>query len=144
MNSKAGTFFQEGGSLDATFPSYMERKADQELFEAIQQSRFCYILTARQMGKSSLCIRAKEKLGKEGFLSSYVDITSYGKESITADKWYRSVLETISYDLGLQKDVYDWWKENDHLTSVFRFFSFIKKEISKKVDQSIVIFVDEN
>jgi sialate O-acetylesterase len=34
-------------------PSYIEREADRELFERVLAGDFCYVLTPRQMGKSS-------------------------------------------------------------------------------------------
>jgi len=53
---------QEGGL-------YLVRPADQQLLELCRQSRFAYVLTPRQLGKSSLMIRTAEELQAEGFRS---------------------------------------------------------------------------
>ena len=43
-------------------PSYVERQADLELYIGLKQGQFCYILTSRQMGKSSLMVHTADRL----------------------------------------------------------------------------------
>lgn len=50
MKSAESSFYVTGGTLRADAPSYVERQADQELFEGLLRGEFCYVLTARQMG----------------------------------------------------------------------------------------------
>ena len=59
-------FYTAGGTLKLTALSYLERAADKELPKAIERKQFCYILTPRQMGKSSLMVRTKQRLEKVG------------------------------------------------------------------------------
>ena len=54
-------FYVAGGTLRASSPSYVERPGDEELFNLAQVGEFCYILTARQMGKSSLMVRTARR-----------------------------------------------------------------------------------
>ena len=56
-------FFVAGGTLRSDAPSYVQRPADDELFNQALAGEFCYVLTPRQMGKSSLMIRTARRLG---------------------------------------------------------------------------------
>ena len=55
-------FYVVGGTMLPDAPSYVERNADKELFNALTNGEFCYVLTSRQMGKSSLMIRTASRL----------------------------------------------------------------------------------
>jgi len=61
----SAAFYAVGGSLRTDCPSYVERRADRELLDALNRHEFCYILTSRQMGKSSLMIRTVHRLRQE-------------------------------------------------------------------------------
>src|SRR5206468_3878327 len=52
--NQADTFYITGGNVPADALSYVTRDADHRLLQCLLQSQFCYILTSRQMGKSSL------------------------------------------------------------------------------------------
>ena len=61
MSNESG-FFITGGTLRSNAPSYVERRADSELLEGLRKGQFCYVLTARQMGKSSLMVQTTARL----------------------------------------------------------------------------------
>ena len=67
--------FQAGGTLreDAL---YVERPADDELPAALARGELCYVLTSRQMGKSSLRVRAAGRLRRAGLACASIDLTS--------------------------------------------------------------------
>lgn len=143
-NQQSNAFFQLGGSLPPDFPTYVTRPADQLLYDQLLEGKFCYVLTARQMGKSSLRVRVMQRLREEkGVTCIFIDITQIGNENTTADQWYYSLLYKIAVELGIKSELLTWWKENDQLTPVSRFGEFLENVVIKKNDESIVIFIDE-
>ncbi len=54
------TYATTGGTLKADTSSYIERRADTDLYHALQQREDCYILTCHQTGKSCLKMHVAE------------------------------------------------------------------------------------
>ena len=103
MNASEPGFYVSGGSLRADTPSYVQRNADQELFDALQQGEFCYILTARQMGKSSLMVRTATRLRAEGAHVVVLDFTAVG-QNLAAEQWYYGLMSRLGEQLGIEDE----------------------------------------
>lgn len=136
-------FYTAGGTLKLTAPCYVERAADKELPKAIGRHQFCYILTPRQMGKSSLMVRTKQRLEKVGVRSVIIDLTSIGTTQISVEQWYLGQLQRIVTQLHMQTDYVHWWQQQSHLGVVQRFINFLSEIVLKEIAEPIVIFVDE-
>jgi hypothetical protein len=142
---QASQFYSVGGTLPSDAPSYVERAADKELLEHVRESRFCYILTTRQIGKSSLMVRTAERLVAEGTRAAIVDLTGIGSDqhSVTTDQWYYGIATTILNQLDLDEDLDAWWDRQGKLTPLQRFVRFLREVVLSQTSEPVVIFVDE-
>jgi AAA domain-containing protein len=109
--SPAG-FYVTGGTLPPGTPSYVPRRADTELYEGLLRGEFCYVLTSRQMGKSSLMAHTAARLRQEGLAVVVLDLTAVG-QNLSADQWYGGLLRHVGRQLDpsgdLEEELDDRW-----------------------------------
>lgn len=142
MNSSFPTaYFVDGGTLRANTPSYVKRPADDELFEALMDSEYCFILTPRQMGKSSLMIRTSQRLKEQNFQTAIVDIQGIGTNKIS--EWYASLLARIRRSLRLSVDIEEWMSKKSNVGFGQMFSDFIQDVVLTEIADPVVIFLDE-
>jgi len=138
--------YQVGGSLSNDAPCYVVRKADTDLYDALSKGEFCYVFNSRQMGKSSLRVRVKNRLEKEGNCSCVsIDLSVIGGENITPLQWYKGLASAIWLNLGLMSKVNlkNWWQELEDLAPMQKFSRFLEELLQWKIEEKIVIFIDE-
>lgn len=135
-------FFRAGGTLHLSTPSYITRPADDELFNSVRAGHFCYILTSRQMGKSSLMIRTAARLRKEGVRTVIIDLSGLGTQ-LTASQWYLGIVNRLAEQLNLSVDMETWWQTRDALSVVQRFTDFIAEAVLVQTPDRVTIFFDE-
>ncbi|WP_169800768.1 AAA-like domain-containing protein [Archangium gephyra] len=131
-----------GGTVQAGGGVYLARRADPEMLELCRAGTFAFVLTARQMGKSSLMVRTAEQLYEEGIRSVIIDLTRIGKQ-VTADQWYVGLLVVLQEQLELSTDVTDWWGLHRDQGPVQRMTRFLEEVVLSEVKQRVVVFVDE-
>jgi WD40 repeat protein len=136
--------FVAGGNVQAGGGIYIKREADEKLLEFCRQGEFAYILTSRQMGKSSLMVNTMRELARVGVKSASIDLTILGTD-LSAEQWYRGFLEIIVDQLLLKTDVSEWWKTRSHLGYTQRLALFFQEVLLRELPAPtpIVIFVDE-
>lgn len=142
MSLPASGFYITGGTLRSDAPSYVERQADRDLLEGLRRGEFCYVLTSRQMGKSSLMIRTATKLREEGTQVVVLDLTAIG-QNLTAEQWYDGMLMRLGRQLNLEEELEVYWAGHKRLGPVQRFFQALRDVVLPRRDGPLVVFVDE-
>src|SRR5438270_4940361 len=98
-----------GGAVQASQGVYIPRRADDELLALCRAGTFAYVLSPRQLGKSSLMIHTAERLAAEGSRVVLIDLSAIGTQ-VGADDCYFGLLYEIADQLGLDTDVQEWWQ----------------------------------
>ncbi len=140
------SYYQLGGSLTVDAPSYVERQADLNLYNALKRGEFCYVLNTRQMGKSSLLVRTKSRLQQEGFRCTSIDLTRIGSENITSNQWYKGVVGELwrGFNLISKVPLKSWWREEEAVSVMQRLSYFVEDILLEEFDQdNLIVFVDE-
>jgi hypothetical protein len=138
----ASEFFVAGGALRPDAPSYVKRPEDDELLNLTLTSESCYVLTPRQMGKTSLMARTARRLQEQGVRTAIIDLTSIGTD-VSAEQWYLGLITRLNRHLRLSVDPEAWWAERSYLSVVQRFTDFLHDVVLAEIGDPVVIFIDE-
>ncbi|MGD9728134.1 MAG: AAA-like domain-containing protein, partial [Nitrospiraceae bacterium] len=117
-------------------PSYIERAADEELYQHILAGDFCYVLTPRQMGKSSLMARTAKRLREQDdkIRTAILDLSSMGGEPDKPDSWYYGLARRLVQDLRRPVDLKAWWQDRTGLPALQRLSETFDLLLSKTSD----------
>ncbi|MEE4265964.1 MAG: AAA-like domain-containing protein [Desulfobacteraceae bacterium] len=143
MDSNPNTYFEVWGTLSADSPNYIRRSADDLIIEHLSAGRFCYVLTARQMGKSSLLTQTKHELELKGAKCVEIDLSALVDSSMTTERFYNSLLYLLCKHLEIKTDLTDWRQDKDNLLYTHKFSTFLEDIILRKATSPIIILIDE-
>ena len=131
-----------GGTLRPDAPSYVERQADQDVYEGLLSGEFRYVLTSRQMGKSSLMVRTMARLRAAGVQAAALDLSAIG-QNVTPEQWYTGLLASLGEQLGLEDQMEEVWSANSRMGWLQRWFRAVRMAVLDSRPGALVIFVDE-
>jgi WD40 repeat protein len=142
VSATAASFYVTGGTLRPDAPSYVRRQADADLYEGLTRGVFCYVLTARQLGKSSLMVHTATRLREEGVAVVVLDLTRVG-QNLSTEQWYDGLLDLMGHQLDLEDELEEFWLAHPRLGPLQRWLAALEEVVLARVPGRLVLFVDE-
>jgi WD40 repeat protein len=142
MSLQPSEFYVAGGTLPPDSPSYIVRAADEALYAGLTTGQFCYVLTPRQMGKSSLMQFTARRLRAEGYAGVTLDLSKIGT-NLTIEQWYYGLFRTIGQQLRIGSIPGDWWEQHAALSPLQRLFTALDEQVLPACPSGLILFVDE-
>jgi WD40 repeat protein len=141
--SQTDPFYITGGNVPADALSYVTRDADALLLQRLLQGQFCYILTSRQMGKSSLMTQMVKQLREHNVAPAVLDLSNQGF-NLDARQWYNGLLEQLGRRLKLDDEIEDFCLDHRSLSPLQLWQQALRDVVLEAMpDQQVVIFIDE-
>lgn len=146
FSENQNNLYQVGGSLDNNSPTYVTRAADEQLYQALKQGEFCYVLNSRQVGKSSLLVKTRHRLEAEKYVCATIDLSAIGSDNIQPQQWYKGIFAELwrGFKLYKKSNFKKWWNEQEDIAVLQKLNHFIFDVLlTEFFDSQIVIFIDE-
>ncbi|HJR79836.1 MAG TPA: AAA-like domain-containing protein [Anaerolineales bacterium] len=140
--AESKNIYAVGGAVQASGGVYIERAADAALLELCRAGKLAFILSSRQVGKSSLMVHTAQQLEKDGIRTAIVDLSAIGV-TVSAEEWYLGILNEIANGLGLQTDIFRWWADHAQLGLPQRLGNFFREVLLQEVRERVILFFDE-
>jgi len=141
---KTVEYFNVGAPLHAVRPSYIHRKADQELFDTVVAGQYAYVIAPARTGKTSLIASTSARLQNNGYKIAVLDLAQISERDGASDagRWYYSIAYRLSRQLRLKTDLHLWWQDHSILSNRQRLVEFYAQVILRNVEENVVVFVD--
>jgi hypothetical protein len=146
-DTSPASFYVTGGTLQRDAASYVERRADKDLYEGLQRGEFCCVLTSRQMGKSSLMVHSAARLRQDGATAAVLDLTAIG-QNLSAEQWYGGLLRRLGRQLDPSGELEEaleefWFQREARVGPLERWTQGLERVVLPRAAARIVIFIDE-
>ncbi len=136
------TLYTVGEAVSPERGLYIERKADAELLKHCLNGDSAHILASRQVGKTSLIVRAMNQLQNHDTNTVFLDLQALGKE-LTQEEWYNGFITTISDQLRSPNNVAQLWSTCGDKPLGPRLIDFFEELLRTHVPNRLIIFIDE-
>jgi hypothetical protein len=121
----------------------VERSEDKTFLRLLLEGQYVNVLSSRQMGKSSLMMRAVRQLDERGVRWVTIDLASELGSPADLNAYYVGLLSKIVRSLRLSIDFKTWWAERETDTINQRLLSFFREVVGHEIAGPVVIFLDE-
>src|SRR5882724_7936265 len=135
-------FYVTGGTLQIDARCYITRQADDDLYVGLTRRNFCYVLTSRQIGKSSLIVRTAMRLREGGSAVAVLDLTAIG-QNLTVEQWYDGLLVQMGQELSLADELEAYWLDHKRQSPLQRWMHAIREVVLTRLSTPVIIFIDE-
>lgn len=144
----------KGGALSLEASTYIQRLADRALYNFLTQEttqQCCYILAARQSGKTSLMIRIADQLQGDGYHCVTMNLQGFGS-TVNEASLCQSLLWEISATFPapearmLTQNIEQRSQEMANYPSALQFresLKYIMQHLRKKGTEKLIVFLDE-
>lgn len=139
-------YYKVGGSLKYNHHTYVSREADDLLIAELQQGNYCFLFNSRQMGKSSLKVKALKELRKLDNIRCASCYLGSIETNIDFVKWFHAFASQILRSLNLNRklDFDSWWNAHNGLSVSQALDLFFTEIVLKQVpEKKLIIFIDE-
>ena len=92
------------------------------------RGEFCYVLTSRQMGKSSLMAHTAARLRAAGIAVVNLDLTRLG-QNLTVEQWYDGLLGRMGRQLDLEDELEEYWEDHERLSPLQRWLGALQEVV---------------
>jgi len=134
--------FVIGGDVQASNGTYLKRPADDQLLTNCQNAKYSYVLSCRQIGKSSLKNAVANQIREQNIRECRIDLNEIGR-SKDPIHFYFGFINKIHQELSLKIDINKWWEEQDKLSLNSKFCNFFSEILLQEIIEPVAIFVDE-
>ncbi len=133
----------EHGTMRCDSPFYVRRPTDDEMDRQLSQKGTTIIVKgARQMGKSSLLVRAAARARNQGKRICTIDFQVIDETRLaTLDSLLLYLMNRLARDLKTLRKASDCW--NDHLGAKDSATDFIEDAVLAEREEPLILFLDE-
>jgi DNA-binding CsgD family transcriptional regulator len=138
-----GRFEKPEGTMSTQSAFYIERASDALVLETIQRPGVTITIKGpRQMGKSSLLIRAREQATKAGKKVALLDFQLFDKPALTnPDLFFQQFCDWLSDELEMESRVKTYWEMA--LGNTQRTTRYLQRYLLTELNGPLVLAMDE-